>query len=385
MANFLFDPYQTQAFLSGVVPANKQVRANWLQSFFPMDSQPVYTDTLIYDKEYISRNTIGQYVAPRVDAPMIQLQGFSSKEFRPVYTKYAMQTPDFEQIQGRQLGQGFNQLPDFSAATLNYMQRQAAVGEGGIEVLKEVQARNILLYGTHTATSALHPTVVYDFGRTKITTAADYAIGYVPEVDLTTLNANGGVGKWAWDSSGGSKAPTPYKDLEVMVRTARRRGPASRVLMSNNAYDMLEADITTNYKDAATLTLSVQNRIELKVLPEVTNFQDLTFRRTLNLLGTGGTVDIYTYEAVYNDPSVADYNSSFVKLMPNSYVVVLPDVAGRQHYGRIMLPHVNYEPMPRYIHGWQDTKTGKFEYESHHSYWLLMADPDAVVSWRVAS
>ena len=383
MANFLFDPYSTQAFLKGVIPANKQVRANWLQSMFPMQSTPVYTETLTYDKELMVRNTPGQYVAPRVDAPLIQLQGFKAQELRPVYTKYAMQTPDFEQLQGRQMGQQFNELPDFSKATLTYMQKQAERGEAGIEVLKEIQARNIILYGTHTAISPYHPTVTYDFQRTKTTTAAGFDSGYVVEVDLTTLD-NGGVGHLDWNHAG-----NPLEHLQLMVRAVNRRSSCNKILMSNDAYNKLEAYITANYKDAATLTLAVQQRINLQVLPVLGKYQDLTFRRSLDLSGgnpfSGVTnlVDIYTYEAVYNDPNIADYNSSLVKLMPDGYVVALPNDLGSQFYTRVIHPNVNYEPMPVYINGWKDQKTGKWEYESHRSYYMTPNDIDSVVCWKV--
>lgn len=375
MSEFL-TPYQASKVLEGVIPANRIARPNFLQTFFGT-TKLHDKETVNFDVEFQTKNTPAMYVAPNVDAPLVALQGFGTKEMRFAYVKEGLTSPDWEEINFRQLGQQFGTV-DIWTNWLANIRKKLAITEANFENLFELNAANLLVYGTHTASSALHPTVKYDFARTVVTTDAGYLAGQVPAIDLTTLNGNGGTGKRAWNATGGTKAPTPVEDLKKAVETVQRRSYVTAVIISPDAYPYLEADINTNYKNAADLTYSVAQRVELKILPEVEKYQDLNYKRSLTLGAT--TVDIYTYGAVYHDRTTGVET----KYIPDGYMLVLParDL-GVKIYGRIMHPDAQYAPMPRYINTWKDTKTGKQESEIHCNYLMGHQDIDSVVAWRV--
>ena len=376
MSEFL-TPYQMSKVLEGVIPANRIARPNFLQSFFA-DVATHDRETVNFDKEFQTKNTPAMYVAPNVDAPLIALQGYGTMEMGFAYVKEGLTSPDYEEINFRQLGQQFGQV-DIWANWVANIRKKLAITEFNFENLFELNASNLIITGKHTASSALHPTVVYDFRRPVATTDAQYLAGFVSEIDLSTLNGNGGVGKRAWNSTGGTKAPTPVEDIRKMVQTTLRRSSVSAVIISSNAYPYLEADINTNYKDAADLTQIVEGRVSRIVMPVVENYQDLLYRRSLTFGGV--TVDIYTYDAIYH---TRDANATETKFFPNNYVAVLPDRnLGIKRYGRIMHPDAQYAPMQRYINTWKDVKTGKQESEIHCNYLMGHKDIESVVCWRV--
>jgi hypothetical protein len=259
------------------------------------------------------------------------------------------------------------------------VREKLAKAEQRFENLHDLNAANIIFTGKHTAASEKHPTVLYDFGRSVKTADADYLAGYAPELDLTTLNGNGGVGKRAWGSSGGTAAPTPVKDLIKMVKTANRRRGVSVVVMAEDAYELFEADINANYADAADLTIAVAMRVERIILPMVDEFQGLNYRRSFPV-GMGRSVDIYTYDAVYHTRDTGAETA----YVPAGYVACIPPKQyGVTVYGRIMHPRAKYSAMPRWINFWENPKSGKKEWETHMNYIMAPLDVDSIVCWKV--
>jgi len=381
MALEFMNPYSTAKLLSGVIPANQTVRPNWLQTFFGQ-TRTSEEKTVNFDVEFATNNVMGMHVSPDVDVTPIMLPDYGHKELSFAYAKEGLNSPDYEEINTRRLGQPIGTV-DVAANEVINIRAKLALAEQRFENLFELNASNIIFTGKHTASSEKHPKVVYDFGRIRPTDANDadvkYLSGYAPELDLTTLNGNGGIGKRAWGSTGGTKAPTPVKDLITMVNTADRRGGVKAVVMSGNAYDAFEADIIANYKDAATLTLSVQNRIDLKILPVVEKYKSLNFRRSYPV-GQGRYVDIYTYDAIYHDRDTR----AETKYVPDGYVACLPDSQlGVKVYGRIMHPKAKYAAMPRWINFWENAKTGKREWEVHTNFLMGHIDINSVVAWKV--
>lgn len=375
MSEFL-SPYAMGKVLEGVIPANQPVRSNWLQSFFT-DVALHYKDTINFDKEFQTKNIPVMYVNPDVDAPLRQYQGFGTQEFTFAYLKEGIASPDYSQINKRQLGDDFGNVNPWTNH-LAWLQKAVAITEGMFETRFEITAASILVNGGYTASSEYHETVGYDFKRTTVTTDVDYLAGYVPAINLTTLVGNGGAGKRAWGSTGGTKAPTPYKDLVTACQTALRQGSISGVILSDDAYLALEADITATAKDAATTTLMVMQTIELKVLPVLEKYQDVNFRRAITLTN-GQTVNVFTYSAGYHDRTTG----AFTKYIPDGYMIVVPANNFIKRYGRIKHPDAQYEPMDRYINSWKDDKSGKIESEIHSCFLMGSKNIDRVVCWRV--
>lgn len=378
MTEFM-SPYQVQKILSGVVPANKTVRTNWLQSFFVKDQRTSNNDTVNFDFEFQTKNTIGMFASPDADVTPIQLSSFGTAELRFSYAKEGLNSPEYEEISTRRLGQQFGEVNDPMANEAADLQAKLAIAEQRFENHNEWIASKIITTAGYTAESEKHPKVVYSFGRKIVTTDADYVAGYVPQIDLTTLNGNGGVGKRAWGSSGGTKAPTPVKDLVKMANTAfRRNSGTNTVVMSGDAYELFEADLLANYKDASTLTQSVILRVEQKILPMVEQYQGLNYRRSYPL-GNGKIVDIYTYDGVYHDRKTGVET----KFFPDGYVAFLPNQGGLYIAGRIKHPRALYAAMPRWINYWENSKSGKKEWEVHRNFIIGHVDINSLVCWKV--
>lgn len=375
-------PYEVAKYLEGVIPGNKTKRQNWLQGWFGNRST-TEREKVNLDVERDEGNVMGQYVHPKADADYIQLNDFGTLEFGFGYSKEAINSDDFITLNQRQLGEQFGTQPDVIANEAARLRKKLGLALGAFENLKELAARDILFYGEHTAQSPKFAPIKWDFGRTTPADAAAaevaYQASYAPELDLSTLNGNGGVGKRAWNSTGGTtSARTPYKDLLKIIATARRRAGVGAILMSEDAYEYLEADIIANYKDAANLSYAVMQRIELKVLPTEDLYEGLEYKRTIQ---TGvSAVDIFCYKAYYND-RITGTKTAFV---PNGYVVSIPPANNQIiRYGRIMNRKANWEAMPIWVNTWTDPKDGGIEQEAHTSYVLAPLDINSVVSWKV--
>jgi len=378
-------PYQVQKLLKGVIPANKTIRTNWLQSFFNEEST-TESDTINFDFEFQTKNTMGMFVSADADATPIQLGNFGHAELRPGYAKEALSSPEYDELRTRRIGQQFGQVADPMVNKALDLQAKLAIAEQRFENLHEKIASDIIFTGGYTAgvdssgnATGKHPKIAYSFGRQTVTTEADLLKGYVPHVDLTTLNANGGVGKRAWGSTGGTKAPSPVKDLVTMYNTAARRNSGVRtVVMSTDAYELFEADVTANYSEAAKNTNNVLLRVETKILPMVEQYQGLNYRRSW-AVGNGVVLDIHTYDGVYHTRD----DGTETKFVPDGYVALLPASGGIKVYFRIQHPRARYAAMPRWLNYWENSKTGKEEWELHTSFLMGHTDINSVVSWKV--
>lgn len=379
MAIEFMSPWQVKKTLEGVVPANKIYRPNWLQSFFVGDQRITNSDTVNFDFEFQTKNIIGMFVAPDADVTPIQLATSGTAELRFSYAKEGLSSPEYEEISTRRLGQQFGQVNSPIANEAADLQAKLALAEQRFETHNEWIASQIILTGGYIAESEKHMKVVYSFGRRVCTTDAEYLKGQCPFIDLTTLNGNGGVGKRAWGSTGGTKAPTPVVDFVKMANTAMRRQPGvTSFLMSDDAYAAFEADLLANYKDASMTTTSVLLRVDQKVLPMTESYQDLNFRRSY-ALGNGKVVDIFTYSAIYHDRKTGVEQSFW----PNGYVAALPPSGGLYISGRIKHPKANWEAMPRWINYWENSKTGKKEWEIHRNFIMGHLDINSLVTWKV--
>lgn len=401
MALTFLDPYQASKILSGVIPANKVKRPNWLQSYFSNVSS-TEKDTVNFDVEFTAKNTMGMFVLPESDVTPITLNEFGTKELRFSYAKEGLNSPDYEEINVRQLGQQFGTLDVMGNEAAN-LRSKLALSEQRFENLFELTATNILLYGGYQAASEKHPTIRYDFGRTVIKTSAGINGDLIPSINLTTTavtapwdssqvimpviatgnDATGTSitsGSKAWSNSNiTAKTATPIKDLVKMYETAKFRAGTSVCLMSSDAYEGFNFDLITNYKDSSVTTLDVILRSQQDILPRVKDVQGLTYKRSFPL-GNGELIDIYVYDGFYHTRTTG----AATKYVPNGFVVLIPPADnGVKVYGRIKHPRANYAAMPRWINYWEDIKTGKREWEIHTNFLMGHTDIDSVVSWKV--
>lgn len=395
------DPYQASKILSGVIPANKVKRPNWLQSYFGNVST-TEKDTVNFDYEFTAKNTMGMFVLPEVDVTPITLNEFGTKELRFSYSKEGLNSPDYEEISVRQLGQQFGTLDVMGNEVAN-IRNKLALSEQRFENLFELVSSQILIYGGYEAASEKHPKIRYSFGRNVISLPINVDADLVPSVNLTTTAvtapwdssqvimpviptgtiATGSSltsGAKAWSTANiDAKTATPIKDLVKMYETAKFRAGTDVCLMSANAYEAFNYDLNKNYANSASITTDLILRSQLDILPRVKDVQGLTYKRSFPL-GNGELIDIYVYDAFYHTRSAG----TSTKYVPDGFVVMIPPAEnGVKVYGRIKHPRANYAAMPRWINYWEDPKTGKREWEVHTNFLMGHTDIDSVVSWKV--
>jgi hypothetical protein len=378
MADSIFlTPYEQDKVLEGVIPANKVKRTNWLQSLFG-NFAFTSNQTINLDEEFATGNPMGQPAAPRSKPSQIQLGEFATREYRFAYTKEVISSDDFEQVNHRQLGQAFGVVNPMENDLMRFRIKYG-LALGAIENLYEKSCASILTTCTNVAESPYFPRMTWDFGRTTATTDAVYLTGEFGAVDLTTLVGNGGTGKRAWGSTGGTKAISPYKDFLKWVSNARNLGKnPTKALMSFDVWDSIQADLIANYKDAATTTILSNARIELQIIPLLENYQDVTF---LGSIRVGATpIDCYSYAGQYNDritrASTKYYpESGYLTLVPDSSMLI-------KRQGRILNRKAGYEPMEIFL-SIKESDRGDIEQEMECSYFFAPLDPNAVITYKV--
>lgn len=378
MASVFLDHQSVGKILTGVIEADTTPKSTFFQSAFGNVSS-TSKSTVNFDVQFGVKNVAAMHVHPDVDAPLIRLQGYGHQELGFSYLKEGLAGADFTELNARQIGQEFGADQDIMANYVRNLQEKLTISEQRFSNRFELNAVSLLVTATYSAESAYHPKVYYDYGRTKVTTDVGYLKGFAPEIDLTTLNGNGGVGKRAWDSTGGTKAPTPVVDFIKAAKTAKRKGKIRMCVMSEDVWPLFEQDLRDNYADTWDLTKNVTDRTAMRITPEVDKYQDLNFRMAFDI-GGGQTVDIYTNGAVINNRATGIEED----IMPAGYMLMLPTPDhGYKVYGRIMHLKAGYRPAARFINTWEDAKSGKQESEVHSNYLMGIPDADRFVSWKV--
>lgn len=393
-------PYDRQKILAGVLKALPVKRTNFIQSFFT-EMPPTNNDTVNFDQEYGTKNVIGMFVSPTIDADPVKLPTFGHKELRFAYAKEAIDSDDFAQLNSRQIGQQFGQVNIEANKAARFAWKAAKVEER-FENLFEKCTAGILLYGGYEAKSEKFPQMIYDFGRTKATLGSELKgankLSLIPSVNLTAaavtfpwggtalpvVATDGGVsytqGEKVWTNALVTAGTAhPVEDITLMVQTCNERRTASAIIMSSDVYPVFEFDVNTNYINAAKTEYLVSSTVELVVKPQLETVKGLTFRR-MWMFENGTSVPIYTYNGVYNDRDTGVES----KYIPNGWVIVIPDSGGIKVHGRILHPDAGWQAMPRYTHYWKNSKTGREEWEVHTSFLFGHTDIDAVVAWKVA-
>ncbi len=387
MANTFLTPFQAKGLYKGVIEALPVKRVNFLQSWFPV-GESITEDRVLWDELTASKNTMGIFVEHDKDVPPVKLDDYSTKAAYFSYTKENVSSPSLDEITQRMAGDEPG-VVDFWKNYTNNLVQQTVKAELRIQNLFEWVAAQIMLTGKYNAQSELHKKVSYDFGRTVTTTEAslnDENV-LVSEVNLATLNANGGVGKRAWGSTGGTVAngvtggPNPVLDVIQMAQVViEYAGSVGACIMSNDAYAEFNKDLKTNYPDSADLTTDVILRTRLDILPRIKNFDSLTFRRSFPI-SSGEIIDIYTYDGYYHDRSTGVKT----KYIPAGYVLMLPppQTDTFKYYSRILHPKAQFQAMPRFVNHWENPKSGYEEWEIHSNFLMGVNRANSFVCWKV--
>jgi hypothetical protein len=385
-----WDSEGIRKFLDGVIrtQALKISTQNFLQSNLG-DVNTTLSDTVNFDIEKARKNIMGHYAAPKADVRGIELPTFGHKEFRFTYSKEFIGDSEYVEARQRRLGQLDIDVMANMAADL---QEKTAIAMNCFTNLKELGIRDIIYKGTHTATSEYHPTMTWDFGRNTIIDGTTYLAALKSHtaysVDFTnaSFTDNGGATKRCWDVTGGTVAPTPYKDIISAAKAQKRKlgGRLGICIISEDALEYLERDLQANYAEASKTTTMVLANIEQKILPAAAKFEGLEFRRALPITdGSGsptGYLNVYTYAAWYHERKTGVLK----QLIPNGWFAILPPPEyGIIRYGKIMHRKAEFQAQQYFINTWENQKEGTRNSEIHSSWVLGYPDIDVVCAWKV--
>ena len=401
-------PYQLGKVLSGVIPANQVKRPLWFSKFFGRVEASTFP-TVNFDLEYIQKNIMGTFVEPNADTMPILLPDFGTQEMRFAYAKEGLNSPDYEEIIQRRIGQQFG-TADVLGNEAWQLQQKLGLAEQRFENLFEKISRDILFYGGYSAKSEQHRDIKYDFNRTVASTYGDLLGDLVPAANLTTsavykpwdqvnvympvipTSGTYTAGQKAWTTANiQAGTATPVKDLIKAYETAKFRSGTDACVISADAYTAFNLDVETNYASAADTTIATLLATQRDILPRTKDVQGLTFKRSWTV-GVGEFVDIYIYDGLYqsressykDDGSTSVLANTAVKYTPDGWMVLIPSADnGVKIYGRIQHPRAQYSPMPRWLNYWENPKTGKKEWEYHTSPVMGHTEINSVVAWKV--
>lgn len=329
MSFTIYDHREISGVLSEVVPFQHEL----LKHF----GNVINFETLTIDFDKIADDLrVAIYVDPSVSAKAIRERGFDTKTYTAPYTKQkAGITPD--NIFKRAAGEPVNNFGSPSAKYAATLLRKATLMRTLQQRLLEKTAADLLIAGTYTATSELYPyPVVVDFER-KASNSLNFA----------SLNANGGVGKRVWGSTGGTATVSPVADLEEFLDNCQEH--IETIYMSNNAWAQFKLD--PKFDKAMSLTVRNLSTSNFEVMPKQGTIQGLKYRGTLDSNGT----QIWTYNGTYQHP----VTGTITQYIPDGYVLGVPSAAfGTVAYGAIQHGEAGWQSVDEFWNMWMDEEFG---------------------------
>jgi len=329
MAFTIYDHKEISGVLSEVVPFQHQLLSHF-GNVINFDTPTIDFDAIADDLR------VAIYVDPSLSAKNLREAGFSTKTYRAPYTKQkASVTP--ANIWKRAAGEPINSFASPTEKYLATLVNKAATMRTMNQRLLEKAASELLLAGTYTASSELYPTpIIIDFER-KATNSLNFA----------TLNANGGVGKRVWGSTGGTATVSPIADLEEFLDGCQEH--IETIYMADDAWAQFKADP----KFATMIDLTSRNLTasNFELNPQQGTIQGLKYRGRLVSNGT----DIWTFNGTYKHPDTG----TITKYIPSGYVVGVPSSAfGTVAYGAIQHGEAGYQSVDMFWNMWTDPEFG---------------------------
>lgn len=413
--NFQFADYKsTQKMVSGTVTYLNQVepkRPLFLQKSYPAP-RLINAKTINFDEQFGLRNVMGTFASPNADVNPVGLQNFGHLEMYFSYAKeFVTDGDDLNEDIGDErqyAGQAYN--TNWQENYAYRLREKFMRAEQRFENLFELVASYNLLYGGYSSKSEYHPDITYLWQRDVITLASQLKGSakekLIPSVNLTTtavtapwnssltimpvVATDGGVsytaGEKAWTKANiDAGTATPYKDIVQMVNTCKEYGVADKIQISQDALEMLEYDIYTNYKEASDVNLLVVQSIQQKILPTLENIDGVQLERVLSISSggpgnAGMTLPVFSNNSVYHDRTTG-VKTSYI---PNGFVSVIPTQASFAFaHGRIKHKKAGFRPQARWINSWMDEKSGIENWEWHTNFVKALMNPNSVVTWKV--
>ena len=353
-----------------------------LQSNFGM-MQPFETETINLDK--VSPDLrIGIFVAPDAQAKPTVARGYQTKVFYPAYWKDKA-TVDFRNIRARRIGEQISVPTSNAGRIASALQANMEIMKAKRERLQEWMAAQILLYGSYVATSERHPSVLVDLEPNIATDAATLNGGKANRANLTAsaitlptgstlpvITDNGGAGKRAWGSTGGTSTVSPIADLQQMLNAAWE--PISKIYMSDDAWLQVTKD--SSFSTVISTLISTTSSFLVDLLPRQQSKEGLKLR------GTISGIPIWTYNAEYQATNSA--STSLTKFIPSGWVVMVPDARyGVQAYGAIQHGAADLVATEMFWNSWIEDEFGTPWLQGQSAPLFLHTKINSTVAWKV--
>lgn len=353
-----------------------------LQSNFGI-LQPFETETINLDKVAPDLR-IGAFVAPDAQAKPTVARGYQTKVFYPGYWKDKT-TVDFRNIRARRVGEQISVPTSNAGRIAQALQDNMVIMKAKRDRLLEWIAAQILLYGSYVATSDRHPSVLVDLEPNIATDAASLNGGRANRANLTAtavnlptgatlpvINDNGGNGKRAWGSTGGTNTVSPIEDLQQMLNAAWE--PISKIYMSDDAWLQVTKD--AKFATVISTLITTTSSFLVDLLPRQQSKEGLKLR------GTIAGIPIWTYNAEYQATNAA--STSLTKFIPAGWVVMVPDARyGVQAYGAIQHGAADFVASEMFFNSWVEDEFGTPWLQGQSAPLFLHTKINSTVAWRV--
>lgn len=292
----------------------------WMQ-FFP--NQYLFeTEEIVFD-EVTGLRLMAAFTAPGIVGRVSQDRGFLTKVFRPAYMKPKNEINPGKLV-NRTAGEALN-------GALSMDQRKnIQVGDHMAEQKEKIirrwnwMAASALINGTVVVSGEDYPTQTVDFGRHASLTA-----------DLS--------GTSRWDQS----TADPLADITAMKTLVNNRGRSTitRLTMGLGAWDLFR-----QFDDVRDL-LSTQKRGSASDFnaSALGSGEEVEYRGTLSVTGSGTPLEIYTYHGGYDDPDGTAHDI----MDTNTVVGTGPGIAGVKCFGAIKHMSALYAT-PMFPYMWEE-------------------------------
>lgn len=351
-----------------------------LQSNFGI-MQPFETETINLDK-IAPDLRIGMFVAPDAQAKATAIRGFQTKVYYPSYWKDKA-TVDFRNIRARRVGEQIS-VPTSNAGKIAAgLQDTMTLMKAKRDRLLEWISAQILLYGSYSATSERHPSILVDLEPNIATDAASLNGGKANRANLTAtavnlptggtlpvINDNGANGKRAWGSTGGTNTVSPIADLQQMLNAAWE--PISKIYMSDDAWYQVTKD--ASFATVISTLITTTSSFMVDLLPRQQSKEGLKLR------GTIAGIPIWTYNAEYQPTN----STTTAKFLPAGWVVMVPDARyGVQAYGAIQHGAADFTASEMFWNSWIEDEFGNPWLQGQSAPLLLHTKINSTVAWKV--
>lgn len=264
--------------LQAVIRVQKPPTTYWLDNFFPrtltFDTEQILFDTVIEPRR------LAPFVAPNVQGRIMKKQGYSTKTFRPAYSKPKHEmTPSqaIPRMAGEQIGGSLSLAERWNANVANNMLMEKTM----LMRLWDWMGARAVIDGSVTVVGDDYPSVTVDFGR-------DASL----DIQLT------GNARWSQTATA-----TPLADIQSARQAAFNigRSPITRLTFGLNAW----ANFTQiqEIKDLLSTIVRGSDTVFNRAVPDGAPFQAMGV-----LAGQGGqgALELWTYNDMYQDDTGTD-------------------------------------------------------------------------------